>query len=67
MRHERGLSQEQLAFEGGLHRTYISLLERGLRSPNLSTVSRLAEVLGVTPSERVARAEIETHRCRTVD
>src|SRR5207237_18538 len=57
LRRERGLSQERLAFESGLHRTYISLLERGLRSPKLGTIYRLAAVLAVAPSELVQRAE----------
>lgn len=64
LRLERGYSQESLAFASGLHRTYISMLERGLRSPKLSTVFRLAEVLTVTPSELVARAEVEVQRIR---
>ncbi len=59
LRQEQGFSQERLAFESGLHRTYISLLERGLRSPKLATVFRLAEVFTVKPSELVARAEVE--------
>ena len=57
LREERGLSQERLAFESGLHRTYISLLERGQRSPKLGTIFRLAEVLAVRPSVLVERAE----------
>ena len=56
-RQEQGLSQERLALEAGLHRTYISLLERGLRSPKLGTIYRLADVLALNPSEMVARAE----------
>lgn len=59
LRAERGYSQETLAFESGLHRTYISMLERGLRSPKLNTVFRLADVFTVRPSELVARAEAE--------
>ena len=45
LRNERGLSQQQLAFDSGLDRTYISLLERGLRLPTLGTVFKVAEVL----------------------
>ena len=43
----RGLSQEGLAAACGLHRTEISLLERGGRDPRLSTILRLARGLGV--------------------
>lgn len=45
LRRERGLSQEGLGFESGYHRTYISLLERGLKSPSLQTVFDLARSL----------------------
>ncbi len=46
----RGLSQERLAFACRLHRTEISLLERGDRDPRLSTVVRLARALECTAS-----------------
>lgn len=42
MRNQVGLTQEQLAFECDLDRTYISLLERGLRQPTLTTLYTLA-------------------------
>ena len=45
------LSQERLGFRAGLHRTEISLLERGARDPRLSTVVRVARALGVSPSD----------------
>ena len=46
-RHRRGLSQERLAYACKLHRTEISLLERGEREPRLSTVVRLSRALRV--------------------
>ena len=46
----RGLTQERLAYACKLHRTEISLLERGERDPRLSTVVRLARALDCTPS-----------------
>ncbi len=49
-RRSRGISQERLAFRCRLHRTEISLLERGAREPRLSTIVRLARGLGVAPS-----------------
>jgi transcriptional regulator with XRE-family HTH domain len=48
LRERAGMSQEALATRaGGLHRTEISLLERGEREPRLSTVVLLAQALGV--------------------
>lgn len=45
-----GLSQERLAQEAGLHRTYVSSLERGLRNVGLDNILRLAAALGVSPA-----------------
>ena len=59
LREERGLSQEQLGFKAGLHRTYVSQLERGLKSPSLKTLDKIAEVLGTKASKLVALAEEE--------
>jgi len=49
LREERGLSQEQLAFDSGLHRTYISGVERGLRNPTILVIEQLSKTLNVTP------------------
>lgn len=51
VRTERHLTQEQLAEASGLHRTEISLLERGKRTPILDTIVAVARGLGVSPSE----------------
>ncbi len=51
------LTQEQLAFETGLHRTYISLLERNKNSLTIPTLFKVCKVLGVRPSTLVARIE----------
>lgn len=47
LRLARGLSQEELAFRCGLHRTYVGAIERGEKSPTLNTVVALAAGLGV--------------------
>lgn len=57
LRGERGMSQEELSFACGRHRTYVSLLERGRNSPSLNTLWMLAEALEVPPTELVRRIE----------
>ena len=61
LRTERGLSQEELGFESDYHRTYISQLERGQKNPSLKAIFRLAEALGVKPSEMVRSVENKMH------
>lgn len=50
-RQKAKISQEELGFRCDLHRTEISLLERGGREPRLGTIVKLAGSLGVTPEE----------------
>jgi len=56
-REERGFSQEELGFESDYHRTYISQLERGLKSPTLKAVIKISQALGIKASELIARIE----------
>jgi len=68
IRQERGLSQEQLGFESGYHRTYISLLERGRKNPSLNTIFQLAAALNVAPSEMLQQVEArisQAHKRKT--
>ena len=53
LRESAALSQEQLAFRSGHHRTYISLLERGLRSPSLQAIVKISAALEISPDEIV--------------
>lgn len=47
----KGVSQEELAFQSDLHRTYVSGVERGVRNPTVAIVARLADALGVKPAK----------------
>lgn len=53
VRLEQELTQEVLAERAGLHATFISNVERGYRVPSLPTVLRLADGLGVAPSQLI--------------
>lgn len=50
LRHQRGLTQEQLAFEAKIDLTYVGGIERGRRNPSLIVITRLASALSVTPA-----------------
>jgi len=52
-----GISQEVLAERAALHRTYISLLERGLRNPSLLVIEEISRALNVPMSDMIARVE----------
>jgi transcriptional regulator with XRE-family HTH domain len=57
-RERLGLSQEQLAFECGLHRTYVGSVERGERNVALRNIIAIAAALGLTGSGLMAAAEL---------
>ncbi len=56
-RDELGVSQERLGLESGVHRNYIGGIERAERQPSVTTLARLAQALGVKPSDLLALAE----------
>lgn len=56
-RHDAGLTQEDLAFKAGVHRTYVSLLERDKKSPTIDVFLRLTRALGASAAEIIARVE----------
>ena len=58
-RAQKGMSQESLAERSELHRTYISLLERGKQQPALSTVIQLARALSIPASEMIDAVDAE--------
>ena len=57
LRTGKGISQESLAYDSELDRTFISLLERGERQPTISTLFKLAKSLGIKPSDIVKTVE----------
>ena len=50
LRLKRGWSQEHLAEVSGLHRTYVSGVERGVRNPTLSIIVQFADALKLPPA-----------------
>jgi len=58
-----GFSQEELADRADLHRTYISLIERGLRTASIQTLTKLAEALSTTGYQllRDVEGEVSEH------
>ena len=56
-REQKGFSQEELGFESDHHGTYISQLERGLKSPTLKAIVKISAALGVKASELITRVE----------
>jgi transcriptional regulator with XRE-family HTH domain len=57
LRKARGWSQEQLAFESGLARSYLGGVERGQRNIALLNICRLAEALNISPQELLKNPE----------
>lgn len=61
-RHELGLGQERLALNAGLHRTYLTTVERGMRNPSLETLCRMAKALGCDVGDLVHGLQDEQGR-----
>ena len=62
VRQKRGLSQEELAWRSGLHRTYISMIERAQRSVTIDSLEGIAVALELSASALLARAERSRQR-----
>lgn len=56
-REDAHLSQEQLADLAGIHRTYVSQLERGIKVPTLTILERICSALSIRVSALIAMAE----------
>jgi transcriptional regulator with XRE-family HTH domain len=57
LRLARNLSQEELAFKVGVHRTYLGGIERGERNPSLRNLAAIADGLGISLSELFSHLE----------
>lgn len=57
LRLEKGLSQESLAYQAKIDRTYISDIEKGERNISLKIIERLSETLQISPSEFFKKIE----------
>ena len=51
LREAQGLSQEKLAEYAGVHRTYISAVERGIKNVSLKNIEKIAIALGKVPKD----------------
>jgi transcriptional regulator with XRE-family HTH domain len=58
LRQKAQISQEELGFRSGMHRTYVGGIERGERNPSWINIIKLAEALSAKPSDLVAAAEL---------
>lgn len=52
-----GMSQEELAHRASLHRTHIGQIERGLKSPTIATLQRIAKALNTTAGKILRLSE----------
>ncbi|CUW39646.1 putative Predicted transcriptional regulator [Magnetospirillum sp. XM-1] len=57
LRHAKGLSQDELAYDAGVSRSYLSQLEKGKYYASLKIIGRLAEVLEADPGEFLKRPD----------
>ncbi len=57
LREQHGLSQQELADYSEVDRTFISGLERGINTPTLNTIYKLAEVFKLKPGELIQKVD----------
>lgn len=62
LRHEKGMSQDDLAYEAEISRSYLSQLEKGVFYASLRIIGRLARVLKVEPAELLRMPARRTRR-----
>lgn len=62
LRKGRGWSQEHLADEANMHRTYMWGIERGVRNPSLRHITQIADALGVSIASLLTSDEQASHK-----
>jgi transcriptional regulator with XRE-family HTH domain len=67
LRHERGLSQDDLAYEAGVSRSYLSQLEKGAFYASLKIVQRLATALNVSAVELLTAPTKRPRKSKSTD
>jgi len=65
LRLAKKLTQEQLGFEAGLRRTFISSLELGEKQPSLATIQKLATVFDLTMAKFIQKVENQLKSSKT--
>ena len=65
LRLAKKLTQEQLGFESGLRRTFISSLELGEKQPSLATIQKLAPVFDLTMAKFIQKVETQLGRSKS--
>ncbi len=65
IRHTKGLTQEDFSIISS--RTYISTLERGLKSPTIEKLEQISGVMGVHPLTVLAIAYVEKEKCKNIE
>ncbi len=59
LRKNKGLSQDVLSGFAGIARTHLTMIENGTKQPNFETIWKIAQALGMSPSELVQQIELE--------
>lgn len=57
LRKKAEFTQENLAFEAGIERNYVSLIELGRNQPTISVIFKLAKALDIEPSKLIKQVE----------
>jgi len=57
LRVERGITQEELSYRAGVHRTYIGMIERGEKNVTLESIKKIAKALGISMTNIFSKLE----------